>query len=67
MTDQQQEFNISKTHWRVNFDVKKQINQRPDEEDDEENKDDEFVPIHEQAHIQFEILKVPDRANMVYV
>jgi hypothetical protein len=70
MKEELQEFKISNTHWRLNFDVKKQINKQPgeddEEEDEEENKED-FVPIYEQAHIQFEILKVPDRQNIVYV
>lgn len=46
--------------------MKKQINERPGADADEEDKE-EFVPVCEQAHIQFEIQKVADHANMVFV
>ena len=42
------------------FECKKQINQEPEDEEDEEEKA-EFVPVYESAKVQFEIQKVPDR------
>ena len=61
MCEQGQEFTVSDTIWRVNFELRKQINQEPEEEDEEENKGEEFTPIFENVQIQFEIQKVPDR------
>jgi hypothetical protein len=35
----------------VNFELRKQINQAPEEEDEEENKGEEFVPLFENVQI----------------
>jgi len=67
MCEQGQEFTVSDTIWRVNFELRKQINQAPDEEDEEEAKGEEFVPVFENVQIQFEIQKVPDRDQMFFV
>jgi hypothetical protein len=60
MAEHGQEFAVSDTTWKVNFECKKQINQEPDEEADEEEKS-EFVPVIESAKVQVEIMRVPDR------
>ena len=67
MCEQGQEFTVSDQIWRVNFELRKQINQAPDEDDEEENKGEEFIPIFENVQIQFEIQKVPDRDQMFFV
>ena len=67
MCEQGQEFTVSDTIWRVNFELRKQINQEPEEEDEEENKGEEFTPVFENVQIQFEIQKVPDRDQMFFV
>ena len=36
MTEGGQQFKVSDTHWKVNFEVKKQINQEPEEDEEEE-------------------------------
>jgi len=67
MTEMEQDFNVSETHWRVNYSVKRQINVKPDDNEEVEEDAGEFVPVFEQADVQFEILRVPDRENMRYV
>jgi len=60
----QQEFLISPNNWRVNLNVRKQINEQPGEG---EEGCDQFAPVFEHANIQFEILRVPDRQNLNFV
>ena len=70
MNENDQEYEVSDKNWRVNYTVRKQINSKPqsEEELEEEVKEgDDFVPICEQSDIQFEILRVPDAENMFYV
>jgi hypothetical protein len=55
MCEQGQEFTVSDQIWRVNFELRKQINQAPEEDDEEETKGEEFLPIFENVQIQFEI------------
>lgn len=62
---QNQGFKVSDTIWKVNFECKKQINQAPEEDADEEEKQEEFVPVIETAQVQFEILKVPERSDQM--
>jgi hypothetical protein len=67
MAAMEQDFNVSETHWRVNYSVRRQINRPPDGEEEVEEEAGEFVPVFEQADVQFEILRVPDSENMLYV
>jgi hypothetical protein len=60
---QNQAFKVSENIWKVNFECKKQINQAPEEDADEEEKQEDFVPVVETAQVQFEILKVPERSD----
>ena len=69
LKDQGQLFKVSNTNWRVNFELKRQVNIKPDdEEDDEEESKESFEPVIETALVQFEILKVPGRSDrMLFV
>mmetsp|Transcript_24528 Transcript_24528/g.28910 ORF Transcript_24528/g.28910 Transcript_24528/m.28910 type:complete len:93 (+) Transcript_24528:1180-1458(+) len=64
MLQEGQSYKVSSTNWRVNYEVRKQINEQPEE--GEEGAED-FAPVYEQAHIQFEILRVPDRENVFFI
>lgn len=47
---QNQAFKVADNIWKVNFECKKQINLQPEDEDgDEEEKQEEFVPVIETA------------------
>lgn len=70
MNLKEQQFEVSNKNWRVNYTIKKQVNQYPQDSEDaeeEEKEADDFKPIYEQADIQFEILRFPDTDNMLYV
>jgi hypothetical protein len=42
---------VSNTHWRLNFSAKKQINVKPEEEDEDADATAPFTPIYENADI----------------
>lgn len=65
MTTCGQEFTVSATTWKVNFECNKQINQPPEADDEEESKE-KFEPVIESAHVQFEILRVPGKDQLVF-
>jgi len=66
MGEKTQAFTLADNQWKINFEIKQQINEKPDEDDEEEEKS-EFIPVYETAIVQFEILKVPEREEMFFV